>query len=262
VMLGASTSDVSPPALATKELESTVRLLPALALEYARMASLMPALVGVNPLTSLPASDVSAAMKSIEKQFSQVTDISKSILRGVAMITALDVGVDGQIDSLPALIGTLTGHAGATVATSTATGGAAATGTVATGSAAQTGAAAAGVSVAAAVMGVVAVGYLAHSALQEVRRHDGQVRSVAKQMLASISDHHHAHFMSHFNQLMNQLRQHLQQRLRRRYRLDEQLMTQDRLAKALADVAGGQLDLLEQLTLSGKSLLTMSEARA
>lgn len=272
VLLGASSADASLPALATKELESTVRLLPALALEYARMASLMPALVGVNPqsLTMLPASDVNAAMQSIEKQFSQMTDISKSILRGVAMVTAIDIGMDGQIDTLPALIGALTGHASATTVTSTAaaggaaaaTGGIAANGTAAAGTAVQTGAAAAGMSVAAAVVGVVAVGYLAHSALQEVRRHDGQVRSVAQQMLASISDHHHAHFMSHFNQLMNQLRQHLQQRLHRRYRLDEQLMTQDRLAKALSDVVGGQRDLLEQLALSGKSLLVMSDARA
>ena len=61
---------------------------------------------------------------------------------------------------------------------------------------------------------------------------------------------------------MKELRQHLRQRLERRYRLDEQLMTQDRLAKALADVAGGRRDLLEQLALSGRSLSVMSESRA
>jgi hypothetical protein len=250
VLLGIRSAEADTPALATKELESTVRLLPALALEYARLASQMPVLVGVDPqsMSALPAADINAAVQSVKRQFDQATDISKSILRGIAMVMAVDVGVDGQIDTLPALINALTGGANAGAAAATAgTGGGTATPT----------AAAAGVSVAGAVVGVIAVAYLAHSALQEVRRHDAQVRSVAQQMLASISDHHLVHFMSHFNQLMSELRQHLKQRLRRRYRLDEQLMTQDRLAKALADVAGGQRELLEQLALSGRSLSVM-----
>lgn len=253
VMLGSASADASLPVTATKELESTVRLLPALALEYARLASLMPALVGVDPktLASLPVGDVNAAMQSVKQQFEQATDISKSILRGIAMLTAVDVGLDGHLDGVSALISALTGSANATAGTvATAAGEATAT----TATTATVG----GVSVAGAVVGVVAVGYLAHSALQEVRRHDGLVRSVAQQMLASISDHHQAHFLSHFNQLMSELRQHLQQRLRSRYKLDEQLMTHDRLAKALADVSGGRLDLLEQLALSGRSLAVMS----
>lgn len=171
------------------------------------------------------------------------------------MVMAVDVGFDGQIDSLPALITALTGASNAaasTAAAETATATATATATTTT--------AAAGVSMAAVVVGVIAVAYLAHSALQEVRRHDAQVRSVAQQMLGSISDHHLVHFMSHFHQLMNELRQVLQGALRRRYRLDEQLMTQDRLAKALADVAGGRLDLLEQLALSGRSLSVISDS--
>lgn len=235
------------PVLATKELEATVRLLPAMALEYARLASLMPALVGVDPkaLTALPSGDVAGALQSVRQQFEQVTDISKTILRGIAMVMALDIGMDGHIDTLPALLNVLTGRADISVE----------------GGAAGTGAAVGGVSVAGAVVGVIAVGYLAHAALQEVRRYDGQVRSVAHQMLMSIADHHQVHFMAHFNQLMDQLRIHLRQRLRHRYRLGEQLMTQDRLAKALADVAGGQRDLLEQLALSGHTLSILAVTR-
>lgn len=260
VLLGSPSVQVDPPALATKELESTVRLLPALALECVRLAGLMPALVGVDSksLASLPVTDVNAAVHSIKEQFEQATDISKSILRGVAMVMAVDVGVDGQIDSLPALITALTGGTQAAAATAaTGAGATTAAATAATGAEATTAAAAAGVSVAGAVVGIIAVAYLANSALQEVRRHDAQVRSVAQQMLASVSDHHLVHFMSRFNHLMSELRQRLQQRLQRRYRLDERLMTQDRLAKALADVAGGQRELLEQLALSGRSLLVM-----
>lgn len=244
VLFSAPSADDQLPTLATKELESTVALLPALALEYTRLAGLMPAMVGVNAhsLTKLPDGDVNAAMQSVKQQFEQATDISKSVLRGLAMVMALDVGADGQIDSLPTLINVLTGGGNAADAATTTT------------------ASTAGVSVIGAVVGVIAVGYLTHSALQEVRRHDAQVRSVANHMLASISDHHLVHFTSHFNQLMSELRQHLKQRLRRRYRLDEQLATQDRLAKAMADVAAGRLDLLEQLALSGRSLSIMSES--
>jgi hypothetical protein len=60
--------------------------------------------------------------------------------------------------------------------------------------------------------------------------------------------------MSHFDDLMSKLRNHMKQSMRRRYALDQQLMEQDRLAKALADVRVLQRDMLGELSCSGQTL--------
>ncbi|MDM0010158.1 hypothetical protein QTI51_37285 [Variovorax sp. J22G73] len=220
-----------------KTLERTIQLLPALTLEFLRTATLHPSLVGVDPKTlqPLPAADLAASLEKVGQQFNQATELSKSIMRGVAVVMAVDVGVDGELNSVPALINVLTGSGGA----------AAAAGTVAS-----------------AVVGVVAVAYLAHSALQEVRRHDGQVRSIAHGMLHSIADGHQIHFMERVDEVLDRVRERLAQQLRRRYHLDEKLMTQDRLAKALSDVESHRRELLEEIARSGASVNWFSETPA
>jgi hypothetical protein len=61
---------------------------------------------------------------------------------------------------------------------------------------------------------------------------------------------------------MATLRTHLKHGLRRRYGLDQRLMEQDRLAKALADVRILQRDLLSQLSNSGQTLLLFEKVAA
>lgn len=220
-----------------RALERTIQLLPALTLEFLRTVALQPDLVGVDSKTlqPLPEADVAASLEKVGQQFNQATELSKSIMRGIAIVMAVDVGVDGELDSVPALIKVLTGGGGA----------AAAAGTVAS-----------------AVVGVVAVAYLAHSALQEVRRHDGRVRSIAHDMLRSIADGHQVHFMERVDEVLNRVRNRLAQQLRRRYNLDEKLMTQDRLAKALSDVESRRRELLEEIARSGASVNWFSESPA
>ena len=222
----------------TKDFKRTVELLPALAMEYVRAASLMPALVGVHPdsLTEASATERSDLISlSVDKLKDGVT-LGQTVLRSIATILAIDIASDGEIDVINAL------------------GGKAEVDTAAEGTAAGSAAAALG-GVGAAVIGVVAVGYLAYSAMQEVRRHDAKGRALAHQLLLNIKDHHQRHFMHHFDSLMGQVRSRLVQRLRERYRLDEFLMEQDRLAKALADARALQRDLLDELGRSGRTVM-------
>ena len=225
------------PQPTNNELEGTVRLLPAMALEYTRLAGLMPVLVGVHPerLDNVPQMDLLAMTKQVQGQFEQFGEGSRALIKGIGLMLAVDVAADSQVDTIPALLSAL-GLAGS--------GGETAAG----------GAAVAGSTVASAVAGVVAVGYLAYAAMKEVQRHDGQVSAQAHAMLASIRDHHVVHFEAHFDDLIKQLRSHLVQRLRRRYGMDRRLMLQDRLTKALADVDALSYDLVEVLRRSGQTL--------
>lgn len=224
-----------------KGCERTVKLLPALMLEYARVASVMPALVGVNPeslaeMTTEERPDlVNLAVKNLEAG----VDLSKTVLRSIATILAVDVASDGDVDTIPALLNAI--GLGSTAAASGA-GGAATAGTAAIGG------------VGAAVVGTVAVGYLVYSAMREIRQQDVKARGRAQQMLWNIKDHHSRHFLIHFDDLMNKARERLREALRQRYHLDESLMEKDRLAKALSDVRALQRDLLHELGRSGHTV--------
>lgn len=236
----------------SKDFERAVKLVPALTLEYARIASLMPALVGVQADSLTEASRVHQAdlVNQAVRQLSDGVDLGKTVLRSIATILAVDVASDGDVDVIPALLnatGLGLGSAAAKGGTAVAEGAATSTG-------AGAGAAAVG-GVGAAVIGVVAVGYLVYSAMREVRSHDEKARVVAYQMLLNIKDHHYRHFMTHFDSLMNLVRSRLRQALRERYRLDETLMEQDRLAKAIADARALQRDLLDELGRSGQTVL-------
>ncbi len=215
-------------------LKNAIGLLPTLALEYARLASLVPAAVGVNAET-LNATDMQQRPDLVKQAIHQLGDgvnLGRTVLRGLAAVLAIDVAADGELD-VPGVL-TKTAAAGAT--------------------AGNTAAAAVG-GVGAAVVGLVAVGYLVHSAIQQARQIDEEARLVAQQMLLSVRDQHQAHFMGHFDELMRQLRARLRNALSERYRLDESAMEMDRLTKALADVRALGRDLLDELGRSGRTLL-------
>lgn len=233
----------------TKNLEKTARLLPVMALEYARIASVLPELVGVNAhtLEAIPQMDVLASAQKVQAQFGQFKDVSASVVKGLGAILAVDVAADGKVDTIPALLSAL----GLGTEPISPVIGSPAIGEVVAGKVVAGGTAA---TVALSVAAVVAIGFLVHSALRQVQHHDKDVSVMAKAMLLKIKDQHLSHFMSHFDELMRKLRSHLHQSLRQRYALDQTLMEQDRLAKAMADIRVLQRDLLRELARSGQTL--------
>lgn len=240
VLLNARERDKSaqrPPVHFDAGLERAVQLLPTLTLEYARMASLMPALVGVDPDTLKPVEAGAQAdlMHTAVEQLGQGVQLGQTVLRSIATVLTVDVLSDGDVDVIPALLNVL--HPG------TATGGT------------MTGGAAAAIGgVGAAVVGAVAVGYLAYSAISAARTYDAKARVAAHAMLLNIRDHHQRHFVHQFDQLMEQMRNRMRQALRERFRLHEGLMEKDHLAKAMADVRALQRDMLEEIGNSGAAL--------
>lgn len=229
-----------------RDLEKTAKLLPVMALEYARIASALPQLVRVNgeTLAMMPLADLGKSVSNVKQQFSDFTDASRGILKGIAAIMAIDIAADGHADIIDSLLSAAgTGASAAAAGTTTAAG-------------------AAGMTVGGAIAATIAIGYIAHCALQEVRQHDGQVRALANGMLQHTRDHHQAHFAACYDQLMNTVRNNLKQGLRRRFGLDQRLMEQDRLAKAMADVRILQRDLLSHLAQSGQTLALFDTAAA
>ena len=222
-----------------KNLERAVKLLPLLTLEYARLANLMPAVVGVLPdsLELASAAERPDLMRQAVQQLGDGVKLGQTVLRSIATILTVDIVADGKVDVVQAFLDAIKPEAVAT-AGKTVGGGTAVIG-----------------GVGAAVVGGVAVGYLAYSAMRAVRQLDEKERVVAYSMLSNIKDHHQRHFLHHFEQMMGEVRKRLRQAIRERYHLDEALMEQDRLAKAMADVRTLQGDLLNELGRSGRTLL-------
>jgi hypothetical protein len=219
------------------KLEDSVRLLPALGLEFARLGSLVPEAVGVEGTTLTPA-DLSRRPDLIGQALQNLgtgVDLGRTVLRGIAAVLAVDVVANGELDVPGVLSSAVHG-----TATTAATGGTAAAGAV--------------TGVGAAVVALVTVGYLTYSAMREARQHDENALVAFQLLLRNIRDRHQEHFMHHFDDLMGKLRDRLRQAFRERYHLDQTLMEKDRLAKALADVRVLRRDLLDELGRSGRSL--------
>lgn len=221
-----------------KELEATVRLLPAMALEYVRIASLVPSVIQPDAWkqVQMPQSDLHGSLRTVQDEFGAFKGAAGKLVGGLGVLLAVDVAADGKADLLQAagsLLGLETAGVAAAVSPYVA------------------GAMAAGVAL-----------FLAHSVLQQVRQHDLRVSGVAGAMIENIRDHWDTHLMAHYDQVMATLRRQLVAGLRRRYDLDQALVLQDRFAKAMADVRVLRRDLLEGIARSGSALDLLDAAGA
>ena len=229
-------------------MDTNIKLLPALGLEYVRAASLLPGLVRLDEhgVQASLDGDLMTSLTNVRGQLQAFQSETSTILKGLAVVMAIDFFADGQLDTVAPLLKVL--GLGAAQATEAAVGGA----TTAASAAATTMTA---VSAIGAVVATAAtVGFLVYAGMREVRQYDNQVRSYAFAALQGIQDLHERHFMSHFDDLMGHLRDRLSEGLRRRFKLDQALMRQDHLAKAIADAKQYRLDLLDEIARSGKTL--------
>lgn len=245
--------------VSTTTLEETTRLLPVLTLEYARIASVLPEMVGVNAngLGLVQGLDLLECANKIQADFREFEEVAIKVLKGLGAVLAVDIAADGKIDTIPTLLTALgitklvplsagqSPVAGDAVVGAATVGGAQIVGTAAVGAVAT---------IPLVVAGTVAIGFLAYSGMKHLRKSDSEFSARAFEMLISIQDSHASHFMAHFDKLMGEIRKQLSQSLRKRYALDQSLMEQDRLNKALADIGVLQRDILSELAVSGQTL--------
>lgn len=212
----------------SKEMSRSLQLLPAMTLEYARIGSLFPEVFGINSnnLQPMDGEDGIAAAERIQNEFSALQKVGSNVVKGIALMLAVDVAADGHIDTIPALFNAL-GIGGGT----------------------------AGMTLAGAATGMVAIGMLTYSVLKEVDRQDRHTRNHALNVLTQFKEHFEAHFLEQFDVLMDQVRARIYDNLTVRYRLDEALVRRDRIAKALADVTSLRLDLQDEIGARARPLL-------
>jgi GTPase SAR1 family protein len=204
-----------------KELPVAIALLPVLALEFVRINSLYLSTdkLGIDGVVS-PQINLQDAYKSAGNTFKDLMDTHSNVIKGIAAMLALDVAVDGKIDSLPALFNAasqaLTGKALSASA-----------GMIAS--------------------AVVATGFIAYSVINEVQRHDAAHRSFIVAATGAMRDRYYEYYTSFFDNLMDRLAETLENRLMIRYKLNQSVGNKDNLARALAEVKSVRTDFLEAI---------------
>ena len=219
---------------ASKQLGISVALLPAITLEYSRLAFGMPEVCGIKPDYSEPvggngANHVADGVQSLQTG----VDLGKTAIKSFAAVLAVDVVSDGDSDILGAL------------STPSVPGDGAPTFPVGVASMHPA---------AIAVTAVVAAAYVTSVAVTRLRTFEREASAQAHNMLASVRDHHVEHMKTHFDNSMSLVRERVKEKIRTRYRMDEALMKKDRLAAAIAEVSSITSDLRYELDASPTGL--------
>ena len=219
---------------ASKQLGISVALLPAITLEYSRLAFGMPEVCGIKPDYSEPvggngANHVADGVQSLQTG----VDLGKAAIKSFAAVLAVDVVSDGDSDILGAL------------STPSTPGNEAPTFPVGVASMHPA---------AIAVTAVVAAAYVTSVAVTRLRTFEREASAQAHNMLASVRDHHVEHMKTHFDNSMSLVRERVKEKIRTRYRMDEALMKKDRLAAAIAEVSSITSDLRYELDASPTGL--------
>lgn len=217
----------------TETLEEAVTLLPAIALEYARLAGEIPRMVKVDDTEFRPIDiDGRQAAAALSGEVGSAGIVAKTVLGTLATVLAVDLAVDGDIDAGAILSG---GEAAGEASGPVVAGGA--------------GLATAAMSnpIVAAAAATIAVGWVVTRGVQRTRINDKSLQNSTMIALNAIADSHLAHFMDQYDVIVGDMRAKLVDALRRRYKLDERLMEHDRIVKSIADLRSARRAILDQI---------------
>lgn len=230
----------------SKKLAESVRLIPIISLEYARLSYSVPKLLADK--LKLKMNDNGELIEQSVEAISKGANEGRNALKAVAALLAVDVISDGDSD----ILGTLFGHTKDEESETSSSDSASEESTNEPG----------GGSVppvmlhpaAIAVTAVVAACYVTTKAVSGLRKQEQEFSIQAHSLLNAISDSHYENFCSSFDEVMRSARSRLEITLRQRFHLDENLMRKERLAKALADVIVLSNDLKAEIDSSANGL--------
>tara|TARA_R110002020_G_scaffold114151_8_gene262561 strand:+ start:1023 stop:3233 length:2211 start_codon:yes stop_codon:yes gene_type:complete len=230
----------------SKKLAESVRLIPIISLEYARLSYSVPKLLADE--LKLKMNDNGELIEQSVEAISKGANEGRNALKAVAALLAVDVISDGDSD----ILGTLFGHTKNKESETSSNDSASeeSTNEPEGGSVPPVMLHPAAI----AVTAVVAACYVTTKAVSGLRKQEQELSIQAHSLLNAISDSHYANFCSSFDEVMRSARSRLEFTLRQRYHLDEHLMRKERLTKALADVIVLSNDLKAEIDSSASGL--------
>ncbi|MGH8054889.1 MAG: hypothetical protein ACREP4_13325 [Stenotrophomonas sp.] len=237
--------------LANTKLKSTIKLVPALAMEYLRInQSLVLA-----HRDRLPSSSTTRPIGQFMTELAQDMDSAqltgKTILKTIAAILAVDVAIDGSVDTIPGLLHAIFGGASASTAATAGTVAAGTTvssATVATSVNAGTATAMSlGATLSMAAAGVIVAGVIGYKVTQHVQELDAANRSYINLVINEYAEAHVQNCLEIYDDAMDSLEERMRDNLDRAYGLGQSLGQQDNLLRAIEVAKRARLTLMGDL---------------
>lgn len=204
-------------------VENVLKALPAMTMEYFRLNQAMAIRMPELARTELEAFDFDKLALSIQTDLPKVTSSVKPLLNAMAAILAVDVVIDGTLDTIPAIAGSLSGG----------------------GTAAAAGGLGATLSMAAA--GAITLGFIAYRGASEVQRYDAARKGFIAECLNQFAEAHIQKGLELYDELMENLEERLVHNLRLAYGLGTDLSTKDALARSLSRLEHARVNLVKAI---------------
>lgn len=235
------------PEKTSEKLSKSVELLPSLALEYTRIAYTLPTELGIPDDFNAPAETAGGNLVQDGVGHLQAgVELGKTALTTIGAVLAVDIASDGVIGTL----GENTGETGKTGENGeTADAGQTTSSPLPLVSAHPA---------AVAATAAVAAAYITAVAVTRLRKYEKTASMQAHSMLTNVYDQHVNHLRKEFDRTISTTRRRLVEVMRARYRMDETLMKQDRLTRAIVDVATLNADLRHELNSSPVGLTLLA----
>ena len=217
-------------------LGDVLKLVPALTMEYLRInQSLL--LIHQDHLPDKPTpKSLGEFMSELAKDLPAVNTMAKTLLSTIGSILAVDVAIDGTVDTIPGLI-----HAAfvGTTATAAASAG--------TGAAATSGAAVAttlGATLSMVAAAAIVVGVVAYKGTRHVQQLDAAHRGYINVVIDQCAEAHVQEMLDVYDDSMDLIENRIHDNLCRAYRLDQTVSITDTLMRSLASLERARLSAL------------------
>ncbi|MCY1514544.1 hypothetical protein D9M68_490890 [compost metagenome] len=198
----------------SREISTALELLPTLTMEFMRVAQAAVLTVGPSSLPELRQQPVEPGkvMENIGKGLSEMVQSGKEIMSTILAISAVDMGIDGNLDIATVLTGgQITGLGGQ-------------------------------LSVAAA--GIIALAYVGFKVSQAVHQYDTEKKNFIAFCIDHLASQQVEKTLQTYDDVIEQLQDRLTQNLSRVYGIDKQLFSErDAMARALYSLKIARRDL-------------------
>lgn len=201
-------------------VENVLKALPAMTMEYFRLNQAVAIRVPELARSELEGFDFAKLASSIQQDLPKVAASARPLLNTLAAILAVDVVIDGTIDTIPAIAGTLTG-------TQTAAG--------------------LGTTLSMAAAGAITLGFIAYRGASEVQRYDAARKGFIAETLNQFAEAHIKKGLELYDDLMENLQERLVRNLRSAYGIGTDLTAKDALARGLSRLEHARVNLVKAI---------------
>jgi len=201
-------------------VENVLKALPAMTMEYFRLNQAVAIRTPELARTELESFDFGKLASSIQQDLPKVAASAKPLLNTLAAILAVDVVIDGSIDTIPAIAGTLTGGQAA---------------------------AGLGATLSMAAAGAITLGFIAYRGASEVQRYDAARKGYIAETLNQFAEAHIKKGLELYDDLMENLEERLLHNLRTAYGLGADLTVKDALARGLSRLEHTRVNLVKAI---------------